>query len=791
MENDNKSLVVNICEKIIIWGLYIFAFFLPLFFLPFNANSLEMNKQMALVVFSLVFLIAWLGKVIILGKTDFKKSFLNIGIILFSIFSLASSLLSKNIYQALAGVGGTVSESFFSLLGFVIIFFVIVNNIKKREEVLNFILAFILSGFFVGAFGILQLAGKFFLPWDFVKDFGFNTIGSVNSMEIFLAGLLVLSVSLFAESEGARWRRIFYGIASVLFLLAMLSINFVNVWWALLAVMIIIIALGIINREQVSQYRLILPMVVLAFSMLMLLTRMNAFTKWFNMPTEVSPSWNASVDIGRESLKNNLFFGNGPGSYSYVYGLYRTTEVNQTSFWNARFNQGFSRILTLPASLGVAGSAIWLLLILGFAVYGFISLIKRRGKNWVLALSLYSAWFLLAFLQFIYSTNLLLELSFWMILGLAFLTIKTLAVKNDSSEVVADEFLNIGAMSVEFNRNSPMASILSFVFVVVIVLAISALYIGGSYFYADVLYKKGMKAVGESNNLENGSDIISKAVILNPYNDLYLRSLSQAALLRVNQEFAKPQSVERDSRIQNLIAAAINIAKRSTDLASLNVDNWAQRGTLYQSIMPYAAGADQWAFDAFNEATKLEPQNPYYYYELGRSYGMASELLAANAGEDKEKQVKAVDYLAKAEESLTKAVSLKSDYAIALYQLSVVYDKEGQIDKAIVKMKDAQTLYPQDVGVAFQLGLLYYKQNSLLIAREQFERAIMIDQNYSNARYFLGLIYDKQGEKNKAIQQFEKIKELNPGNSDVEKILGNLKSGKPAISQFSEGLPIR
>jgi len=33
------------------------------------------------------------------------------------------------------------------------------------------------------------------------------------------------------------------------------------------------------------------------------------------------------------------------------------------------------------------------------------------------------------------------------------------------------------------------------------------------------------------------------------------------------------------------------------------------------------------------------------------------------------------------------------------------------------------------------------------LAKIEFERAIEIDQNYSNARYYLGLIYNKEGNK--------------------------------------------
>lgn len=789
MSKENDLKVIGFCDWVIKIGLYCLAFLTPLFFLPFNTSVLELNKQLLLVVFALVLLIAWIGKMIAQGQMEMKKSWLNIGLALFTIFYLISTVFSKNIYQGLVGTGNLLGESLFSLLALLIIFFVAVNNIKNRQEINGLVFSIICSGILVGLFGALQLAGKFALPWDFAQSANFNTIGSVNAMEIFLASLLVLASVLFTEINAPRWRQIFYGIAAGFFLVMILSINIANVWWALLVTAMVIVSLGIINRLQVSQYRLILPMLVLAFSILMLLpVQLNIFS-WFSVPSEVMPSWSASLDIDKQILKEKPIFGTGPGSYSYAYGLYHDKALNQTDFWNVRFGQGISKVATQPVILGAAGWLCWMMIVIGFAVYGFYSLIRKRGENWLASLALFSAWFLLAFMQFFYSTNLSLEFVFWLMLALSFLSLKSLTLKgNENSEVEIDR---IPAMSVSFDRTSPFASVLSFAFVVVLVLTISTLYLGGSYYYADILYQKGVNLVNDKNDIENGTIKIKDAVVLNPYYDLYLRTLSQAALQRVNQELAKTQSAERDTNVQNLIATAINIGKRSTDLAPLNVDNWAQRANIYRSVIGYISGAEQWAFDAYNEASKLEPANPYYYYQLGSTYLLSANSLTQTAAKNAEAKTKMNDYLAKAEEALKKSVEMKSDYALALYEMALVYDSSGKTAEAINSMIQTKNLYPQDIGVAFQLGLLYYKKADWSAAKIEFERAVLIDQNYSNARYFLGLVYDRLGNKAAAIDQFTAIEKLNPDNQDIKTILANLRAGKPAILTQPNEVPIQ
>lgn len=778
-ENDLK--IVGLCNWVIKYGLYFMAFLLPLFFLPFNANILELNKQLLLMIMALLLVVAWIGKMIAGGRMEMKKSWLNIGLALFGVFYLVSSILSKNLYQGLVGSGGVIAESFFSLLSLLIIFFVAVNNIKNREEIINSAFALICSGLLAGILGIMQLAGKFLLPWNFAQSASFNTVGSINALEIFLAALMVLAAVLFTESKAARWRQIFYGVAAGLFLLMILSINFSNVWWALALSAILIISLGTINRSQIGQYRLILPMLILAFAVLMLLpVRLNIFN-WLNVPSEVSPSWSATFDIDKQVLKERPIFGTGPGSYSYAYGLYHDKVLNQTDFWNVRFNQGISKVSSQPVILGLAGWLTWVAILVGYAAYGFYSLARKRGQNWPLALAVFSSWLLLAFSQFFYGTNLTLEFTFWLMMALSFLSFKTLVAKgSENAEVKIDE---IPAMSVGFDQTSPFASLLSFALVVVLVLTISALYLGGSYYYADILYQRGVDLVNVKNNLEQGTIKIKDAVLLNPYNDLYLRTLSQAALQRVTEELNKPQSAERDANVQNLIATAINIGKRSTDLAPLNVDNWAQRATIYRAVIGYVSGAEQWAFDAYNEALRLEPQSPLYHLELGRTYVLAADLLSQAAQKDNEAAAKMKDYLAKGEEELKKSVEAKPDYAAALFELALAYDRNGKSNEAIDSMIKTRSLYPQDVGVAFQLGLLYYKKADWNSAKSEFERAVLIDQNYSNARYFLGLVYDQLGNKVAAIDQFVEVEKLNPDNQDVKTILANLRAGKPAINQ--------
>lgn len=119
----------------------------------------------------------------------------------------------------------------------------------------------------------------------------------------------------------------------------------------------------------------------------------------------------------------------------------------------------------------------------------------------------------------------------------------------------------------------------------------------------------------------------------------------------------------------------------------------------------------------------------------------------------------------------------------------MVYQAQGKTAEAIEELERTRTLAPFDVGLAFQLGLVYYQNKDYGNAQARFEGAVGIDPNYANALYFLGLTYDKQGEKAQAIVSFERVAVLNPGNEEIQKILENLRTGKGALEGITEEVP--
>jgi tetratricopeptide (TPR) repeat protein len=749
--------MVNVFNKISKISIYLLVFLLPVFFLPWTANVLDFNKQVLLIFLVFISLFCWLLKSLQEGKISLNFSPLNLAIILFLVILGLSTLFSSYRYGSFWGWPLNIAPSFLTILGFALFYFLIINLFKK-EEIFGLLLTLVFSGLLAVLFGAFQLFGKFLFPFDFAKLTSFNTIGTVNSLGIFTALLLPLMISLIFISK--RLVKFLLIIFCLVDLALIFLVNFWVAWVVLLIGMAAVLIFGIARREIFSTSWLALSMFLLVLSLCFGIFRIS-IPGLPATPLEVSPSQRATFDIAKQTLMaefpTSLLLGSGPATFVYDYSKFKPETINQTVFWGVRFSSGASEILDKLATSGILGLISFLAILALFFWLAIKGLIKKTAKGdslWVFGGGIFASWLAAAFGQFLYSTNLSLSFLFW-IFTASFITFTESKVK--TCELKAGSLANIGV---------------SFLFIFILILGIGVFFLVGQRYLGEVRYLQGIRAWQAGDNQEAINYLLSAVSHTGASLDDYWRDLSQVYLFRINEELLKkdvPQE-ELQRTIPPLVSNAINSAKRATDISPKNVANWSVRGFVYRNVVNLIGGAEDWAIRSYEEAAKLEPTNPYLYTELGRVY------LAKNERD-------------KAQEQFQKALDLKSDYAPAHFQMATISVLEGKTAEAIEKMELAKTLSPFDIGVAFQLGVLYYNDKQYDKAKAEFERAISLNENYSNARYFLGLIYDRQDKKSEAISQFEKIAELNPDSEEVKEILANLRAGKPALEGITPAQP--
>jgi tetratricopeptide (TPR) repeat protein len=779
-------------QKISVAGICLAVFLLPLFFLPFTANFLDFNKQTLLIALVLVSLFAWLLKSLIEEKISLDLNWANLSPLVFILVVGGATLFSAYRYASFWGWPLAVPASFITSLALVLFYFLLVHLFRKSEEVFGLVLALVASSLLAALLAVPQILGKFVLPFDFSKSVSFNTIGSLNALALFLAAVLPIAVSLLFVARSKLIKLITWlFMITALFLL--LAISFQTAWLVLLISSSIILVFGIARREFFSLSRMSLPMFLLAIALFALAIK-TPLIPTLNLPAEVSPSFGASLQIAFDAIKNfkppiSWLFGSGPGTFVYDYSHYRPVEINQTAFWGTRFVSSSSEITDRLATTGLLGLISFLALIVIGLIRGLIALVSREFPkttiDWTLLVGVLASFAGVSLTLFLYPGNLSLMFLFWLLLALVF-NLAGGRLKN------FDLHANIETVEAKKAKTArPIAIVIvSFVFIIALISSMGIFFVQGQRYIAEVNYATAVKDVQKNDNVAAAKHLGNAIRLTGSFQDNYWRDLTQVYLFRINDELnnANTSQQEKSQRVNNLLQSLVAAAKSSSDVAPDNVANWAIRGYVYSNIMGLISGADQWAINAYNQAIKFEPSNPFLYTALGQVYASQAD----NLTQDKDKAAEMQKALDNARTSFAKAQELKSDYAPARFQLAMIDVRENKVKDAITKLEETKQYAPSDTGLAFQLGLIYQADKQDDRAQAEFERAVVLDPNYSNARYFLGLIYDKKGEKQKAIEQFEKIVALNPDNQLVKQVLDGLKAGKSAadiIAKLQEPQP--
>jgi tetratricopeptide (TPR) repeat protein len=757
--------IAVICDKLLQGALYLLVFALPLFFLPWTFETLEFNKQNFLVVLTLIAGLAWLGKIIAGRQIALRRSFLNLIVLLYLLAHAFSTIFSVDKFRSFLGASGVEKDGFITVLCFVLLYFIIINNVREIKIFKNLIYSILLGAGLAAIFALLGFVGL--LPDKMLPSRAFNTVGALSGFGIFLAAVFVLTSAIFLKSEAEAEKKsllpkILFAILAVLILFLLISIDTWMVWTAFAPALALFLAFIVLRAQEIKNLSWVaLPMIALVAAILFFFIRTPLN---FNLPAEVMPSFSSSGQITKQTLEEAPLLGTGPGTFAFNYSKYKPEGVNLTPLWNVQFDRSASRLLTMLATTGLFGLISWLFIVVVLAARSLTNLTKGKvNQLWMYNLGLASSWFLLLLAKFLYSSNLTLEFLFWILTALL-----VTSVSHKFWETPLDR--------------APRASLLlSFILTLGIIFSVSSFYLVGQRYAADANFRRAALAAESGEEMEKVVGYFNRAAAQNRWNDTYLRNLAQGLLAQINQELNLPPSDERARKIQNLITADINVAKRATELSPKNSANWATLALIYGTIMPIIPGADQWTITSWEKAIELEPGNPYFYTEFGKVYTNLTDLLAPNLqAEDeavkKDAQDKIKDYLAKAEERFNKAISLKGDYAPSHFELAMVYSRQGKIKEAISKLEIIKANLPNDIGVAFQLGLLYYQNKEQDKAVAELERVIELAPNFANARWYLAAIYEEQGKKDLAIVQLDEILKTNPENEIVKKKIDDLKT---------------
>ncbi len=765
----------KVLKKIIRWLVYAAALITPLWFLPFTADTTEFNKQVLLILVSGLGLVLYLVDVIKNGVFRYKKSSLYLPIIGLVLASLMSVFFSVSKSTSLFGLANSRSSSFISFVSFAVLFFMGVSVIEDRGRELRRVMT--VSLFLAFLFGTFQLFGLFLFK-GVLNARAFNTVGTLNALGV-LAAVALAFLSRGTEDVNSKLGLAFKIVRYLGLALAIFLVAFIN-WWPIWTIAFISLIASVAfsvagDSSLVKKGRMRLfamPMAIIVFGIFLMLIHFNWTSVKSKLPLEVSPSQNASWVLAWNSLRSRPL-GFGAENFVIAYDKFRPSAIANSSFYQLRFSDGVSEFINMI----VEGGVLMVLAFLAFLWFYGRNLVKtvmsgnvdgdksvNSSSNWAASLGILAAIFL-------YSFN--LSLFTFLVLLLVLITLSEPSSENEK------------VINLESSAKYSFAG--SVGFIVGLVLVLVAGYFTVNNYVANVYLAKAINDKDISKALTYFVDSSNS----NAQDARVYRLLSQTILTQISNDLKSgPKKDETkdsyNSRMQSQIASAVNVAIRATAVDPADSQNWLNRGLIYQNLISLISGADQAAVNSFGEAISRDPKDPSLYFSVGNVYLTLADALqrainSAGATDVTAARQKLKEYLSKSEDNFGKAISLYNNFGQALYNLAVVYDREGKLPEAIKQFEKLQAANSRDPSIVFQLGLLYYRNNQKDNALRAWQQAVFLFPNYSNARWYLSLIYEERGDLANALEQVQEIQKLNPDNDLVKQRMSQLASGKRLI----------
>ncbi len=535
-----------------------FIFLLPLWFLPITPDFYDFNKQILLIIFSMVLLVILGIHWVMAKQVKLLRSPLglpSLGIIVATL--LSTVFRSPNKIEALLDPAQAGS-----IMASILIFFSISNLVKTKKDLSALVTCLLASAGVIAITSILFGSGLMqkILPNlpVFARSAIWSPTGAALNTLVFLGTSLILATVLLARSKATNPIRLMTA-----------GLIFVGV-----------IASGLTGYLVFSPSSVYQP------------TFLNQSTGWA---------------IALEVLKTSPILGSGPGSFLSDFTQFRPIRYNLDQNWAVRFTSSSNQYLQVLTLTGFVGLAIYLLWIGKlFVMVGH----SFRTKD---DLSIAVGWALL----FLVLIQLLLPLTV-LTMSLMFIlaSVLILSHKQAGMSTVSESTLDIVAAT-----TSGSSPILPWIFAAVIfATVIPTGYLIGRAYAAEVMFQNSLVAASANDGKKTYDTLIS-TIKTNPYRDTYRVAYSQTNMLIANTLASNKNLSDSDRQtVTQLVQQAIREAKNAVALNPTKVTNVENLASIYRNLLNFAQGADAWTTASYQQAVGLDPINPNLRIALGGVY---------------------------------------------------------------------------------------------------------------------------------------------------------------------------
>jgi O-antigen ligase len=691
--------------KKIISVLYQSLFFIvPLVLFPSTSELFEFNKMVVVYLLTTAVAASWTIRCVLEKKIIFKKTPLDIPILIFLGSQIISTLISIDPRTSLLGYYSRFNGGLISLVCYFILYWGFVSNFEKKDVPTMFKL--ILSATFLSSFyGILEHFGIDKNVWiQDVQNRVFSSFGQPNWMAAWLAAIIPMSLSLALYTKTqARWKSIVYLLLSVIIFITLLFTKSRSGILGLLTAMFsfwgFIIITQLKNKSIIKQLAISsLIFLVLAFiigtpwtpNISEIIKKSSSMVSLQNTPTgtalEVGGTssveirkivWQGAIDV----WKNYPLFGSGVETFAFSYYQFRPTGHNLVSEWDFLYNKAHNEYLNFMATTGTVGIISYAVLIVATCLVFLKQIIFKNisgrwyiniknssdeSENKPLHIALFSGYLSILVTNFFGFSVVPVNLLFYLFPAMT-------VVLNTNSDETKDNK----------TKEQKLSSVQKTAIIATSFVATLLIYSIFRYWFADILYSKADIQAKEGKLIDSVQSI-SSAIKLSPreaiYHDELGSRLSDIALVYLNQKdengakHFSEKAFEEIAKAESLSPNNLNILR-----------NKARVAIRLSEIDPvYILDAKK----ALEKSIQMAPTEAKLYYNLSLTYYRIGDI-------------------AKTIDVLKKTIELKANYKDARYAYAAILSDMDETDQAIEQLKYIlDNIDPNDSRVQSELEKL-------------------------------------------------------------------------------------
>lgn len=613
--------------------------------------NFRVNQETGLKLFTLIAIAVWLVKIINSEEYFLKKTKLDLPLILFSLVLVLSLFISKT---------KTVSlQEFLIFLSYILIFFLITNNLNKKADFNSFIHLFFIISFLVSIYTIIQYYG--FDPYLSDLHSLTSTIGQKNWISNYLAMIFPVAFSYFL-SEKTRKKIIYFFLLSILYVTLMICQSrgiWISISITVILAIYIIFKLKFYEIFKINKKWLFLLLITFLIITIIYSTDNPLNKSAITVPQraistfdEQDPSINTRLLIWKttfEMIKEKPLLGSGIGTFKMNYLDYQAEFIKDNPYYvkySGKAGEAHNEYLQMWAELGIIGLGLFILIFYFFykIIFNFFKSSKNiKDKTITLGLVTGITSFLIHSL-FTFPLHVpALGITFFALLGLTVIYTRKINLPKTDSDNRPKEFKL---------KNKGIKIALTIIVLVFMIWVINLVAI--KPYIAELYYFKGMRYNVDKNYTKSLPNL-QYAVQLDPYNGRILHALG-TTYYNLNI-FSKAEEVLQE-------------AKKYI----IDVNTFYILGLNYSKLNMFEKAEKE-----YNHATYLDPKFNKAYIDLAYLYAKQEEYDKAIVEWNKILEIDP---------------NFPENYNV-LYFIGLAYNKKEMPDRALEYFLQALQLAPE------------------------------------------------------------------------------------------------